>query len=293
MILPAPIARHARGHESSDGETSPPHAIDRRRLLLGLVALPLAAAAPPPSDGDPQFLELPVPGMRRVSPTLWVARLAEDIWITCFTGRLAEGWYPANGLIVADAAGTTIIDTGWDRGQGAALLKLATELSAKPVMRGIATHFHSDRSGGIEAFRRAHIPVVAHPLTTGLARAYGVSEPDPVADLEHGPVTLGGVELFLPGPGHTADNITAWHAPSRTLFGGCLIKSTTSASLGNLEDADLAGWDGTLARLAARYPGRSRTVPGHGTIAGDAIGHSRALLAKAARTGIATQARTG
>jgi len=257
--------------------------IDRRKILLGMAALPLVAAAPlPGEEGEPEFLELAMPGMRRVAPTLWVAPLAADLWVTCFTGRIAAGWYPANGLIAADATGTTIVDTGWNRDQGEALLKLAAELSGKPEARGIATHFHSDRSGGIEAFRRAGLPVLAHPLTVGLARAYGAPEPDPVPGLERGPVTLGGIELFWPGPGHAPDNITAWHAPSRTLLGGCLVKSITSTDLGNLEDADVAAWDATLARLDARYPARTRTIPGHGTMAGDAIGHSRALLAKAA-----------
>lgn len=90
---------------------------------------------------------------------------------------------------------------------------------------------------------------------------------------------LGPVELYCPGAGHTLDNITIWHAASRTLFGGCLIKSTSAKDLGNTADGDRAAYGPTVARLAARYPTRKWTIPGHGTIAGDAIGWTRKLAA--------------
>lgn len=253
---------------------------DRRALLAGLAALPLIAAASPKSTGEPDQLELPLPAMRRVSPTLWVAPLADHVWIACFTANLPIiGWYPANGLIIADEQGAVVVDTGWDRAQGSALIKLARELSGMAASRAIVTHFHNDRSGGIEAFRRAGIPVIANPLSCGLARAYGAPEPDPVAGLEKAPQRLGPVELYFPGPGHSPDNITVWHEASATLFGGCLVKSTTSKGLGNLEDAVPDQWDAALGALEQRYPRRKAVVPGHGTIAGDGIGYSRRLLA--------------
>lgn len=253
---------------------------DRRALLAGLAALPLIGAAPAKSAGEPDQLELPLPAMRRISPTLWIAPVAERAWITCFTANLPMiGWYPANGLIVADDQGATVVDTGWDRAQGNALIQLAREVSGTPVASAIVTHFHNDRSGGIEAFRRAGIPVLANPLTTGLARAYGAPEPDPIAGLEKAPQRLGAVELCFPGPGHSPDNITVWHEVSCTLFGGCLVKSTTSTGLGNLEDAVPDQWDAALAALEQRYPRRKTTVPGHGAVQGDAIAYSRRLLA--------------
>lgn len=252
----------------------------RRAFLVGALSLPLLAGkSGTRDDGAPDALELPVATMRRVNPTLWIAPLASDIWISCFTARLAAGWYPANGLIIAHKDGATLIDTGWSRAQGEALLRVAGEITGQPVRQAIATHFHSDRLGGIEAFRRAGVPVLAHPLTSGLARAYGTAEPDPLAGLEKGPMTIGGVELVFPGAGHSRDNITAWHAPSRTLFGGCLVKSTTSTDLGNLEDADRDGWNTALAALEKRYPARQFTITGHGSIAGDPIAHSRRLVA--------------
>jgi hypothetical protein len=55
------------------------------------------------------------------------------------------------------------------------------------------------------------------------------------------------------------------------LFGGCLLRATTDKGVGSLADADLAAYPGAVDRLAGRYPERRFTIPGHGTIAGDAL----------------------
>ena len=80
-----------------------------------------------------------------------------------------------------------------------------------------------------------------------------------------------GCELFFPGAGHTRDNIVVWLPRQRTLFGGCFLKSVTSRGLGNLQDADVGAWGPSLRRVQARYARASRIVPGHGSIAGDAL----------------------
>ena len=57
--------------------------ISRRAVLSALVAGAVAPAYA--ADGAPDFLQLPVEGMERVSPTVWVKSLAPNVWITCFT----------------------------------------------------------------------------------------------------------------------------------------------------------------------------------------------------------------
>lgn len=253
--------------------------ISRRTFLAATAAL---ASAPAWADktGVPDLWELPVEGMERVGPTVWVKGLAPDIWITCFTWSTPDlGYVPANGLIVAGDPGPTIVDTGVSADQGALLLATARRLTGRPATQAIATHFHSDRTGGIEAMRAADVAVFAHPYSVGLAQAYGEPVPVPVKGLEKDPVTLGPVELYFPGAGHTRDNITVWHPASRTLFGGCLLRATTDKKLGNLADADILAYPATIDRLAGRYPERRFTIPGHGSAAGDALVWTRKLLA--------------
>jgi metallo-beta-lactamase class B len=188
---------------------------------------------------------------------------------------------PCNGLIVAGPAGATIVNTGNNWEQGAMLADAAKRLTGQPPAQAIATHFHNDTTGGIAAMRAADVPVYGHPFTIGLAQTYGERVPEPVKGLEKGPITLGPVELFYPGAGHTRDNITVWHPASGTLFGGCLLRATTDKGVGSRGDADMAAYPATLERLAARYPERRFTVPGHGTIAGDSLGWTRARVAAA------------
>ena len=252
---------------------------DRRMLLAGTLALAVAGPARA-RDGAPDLWELAVEDMERIAPTLWVRGLAEGVWITSYTFDAGDlGWIPTNGLIVAAETGPVMVDTGATREQGALLIALAERLTGARPARAVVTHFHADRTGGIEAFRSAGIPVVAHPFTVGLAQAYGMPVPDALAGLEKGPVEVGPLELFYPGPGHTRDNVTAWHEPSRTLFGGCLLRATTDRQLGSAGDADFAALPGTLARLDTRYPARRVVIPGHGSMAGDALTWTRSLAA--------------
>lgn len=252
----------------------------RRSLIAGLALLPFIPARGAADEGSPQALELPFADMRRLSPTVWIGKLADRLWLTCFTFRMPKtGWFPANGMIVAGDDGATVIDPGWSPEQGQLLLKAAAELGRGRIARGVVTHYHADRIAGIAAFAAAGIPVYANPLTVGLATAYAEPVPQPVKGLEKAAQQMGPVELYHPGAGHTLDNITVWHQPSRTLFGGCLIKSTTSTDLGNMADGDRTAYAPTLARLAARYPQRRWTIPGHGSIAGNALGWTQRMAA--------------
>jgi hypothetical protein len=44
----------------------------------------------------------------------------------------------------------------------------------------------------------------------------------------------------MPGAGQTRDNVVAWSPEQRVLFGGCLLKPTSSGGLGNTADSVLA-----------------------------------------------------
>jgi metallo-beta-lactamase class B len=258
--------------------------VSRREFVAAaasLAAVPAYAAR----DGIPDFLELPVATMERIDPTVWVAKLAPAIWITCFTFDTPElGSVPCNGLIIGSGAGATIVDTGNTWQQGNVLLNAARRLTGEPVKQAIVTHFHNDRAGGLSAMVTAGIAVLAHPFTVGLAMTYGERVPQPVRGLEKDAVDFGAFELFYPGPGHTRDNIILWHKEARCLFGGCLLRATTDQQIGNRGDADMGNYLSTIDRLAKRYPGRRIIVPGHGAIAGDAVEWTRkrveAALAK-------------
>jgi metallo-beta-lactamase class B len=88
---------------------------------------------------------------------------------------------------------------------------------------------------------------------------------------------------LFPGAGHTVDNIVVYEPRTRTLFGGCLIKSSTAVDLGNVADAKVPVWVPSVRSVQARYPQSVNCVPGHGTIAGDDLAQTLKLAGAAAK----------
>ncbi len=224
-----------------------------------------------------------MPAMRRVSDTLWLGQLTPGVWVHTTTHVLdGVGYYPANGAIVIDGNESLLIDTGWSDADADAILAEWTRLRKPPIAKALATHFHSDRVGGIRALRRRGIPTFGNPLTIGLALDAGLPAPRPLHEVEKRVRTLSGVRVFYPGAGHTIDNIVAWIPSAAVLFGGCLVKSTTAPDLGNVADADLGAYPATIRKVEQAYSPR-HVIPGHGTIAGNPVSHTRALADAAAK----------
>lgn len=241
----------------------------------------LAAASERREAGLPQQLELGTSGMLNIAPSVWVAPIAPGVWLHTTTSIMASGiCYPANGLLLERDDTSILIDTGWQPDQAEKLLAWAKQIG-KPVALSISTHFHGDRIGGVSALRDAGVRTLAHALTCTLALAHGQPVPDPILGFdEDWHVLDADLEIFHPGAGHTRDNVVCWVPSQKLLFGGCMIKSVTTADLGYTVDAVLPDWPDSVRRTRERYPDARWVVPGHGTIAGDSIGSTLELLAK-------------
>jgi len=255
--------------------------------LIGFAALPAVAAARTNDiaarKGDPAALEIAMPGMERVSDTLWLSRLTSNVWIHTTTNHLdGIGYYPANGAIVTSANAALLIDTGWSASDARELLDAWERRKLPKITQALVTHFHFDRTGGIGELSKRGIPAYGNPLTIGLALDNGLPAPRPLHDVEKRPRRLGPVEVFYPGEGHTLDNIVAWVPSDRVLFGGCLVKSTTAGDLGNVADANVAAYPATIRAVRRRYAPR-HVIPGHGTIEGNPLAHTTQLADAANR----------
>lgn len=254
-------------------------------LTRSFAATSAASAGNLGPQGLPTLLELGAEPMQRIAQTVWVSRVAPGLWLHTTAAIITEGgtdYFPANGLILDRSDGSLLIDTGYLPEHAAALLQWSKQTLKHPITQAVATHFHRDRTGGIPALEAAGISTLAHPLTRELARSHGTPVPTAAANFVHDTTQLSEeCELFFPGAGHTRDNIVAWLPHHHVLFGGCFLKSVTSADLGNLADAVVPAWADSLRRVRTRYPAAWLTVPGHGTIASDPATHTLALLPKA------------
>lgn len=253
--------------------------VTRGVFLGGLAAVATSAVARAASDGAPDQLELAISGMKRLAPTVWVKQISERVWVHTTTERLgAAGFYPANGLVVEDRGSAILVDTGWRPAQTQTLVEFWRTIRKRPISRALVTHFHYDRLGGTPYLRSQKIAVVGNPLTIGLAIENALPPPDPLRGVERTPQQFGPLEVLYPGSGHTVDNVVAFVSGDGVLFGGCLVKSTTAAGLGNVADAVVSAWAGSVANVHNRYPDAKIVVPGHGTIEGDSLLHTIGLV---------------
>ena len=209
-----------------------------------------------------------------LSPTLWQFR-ASHSW---------EGGKPieANGLFVMGESGIAMIDTGWTDSQAATLIDWIEAQTSKRVRYVVATHWHWDRMGGMAEVNRRGIRGVALERSAVLGLEHQIAAPAiRFHDLLEIDLGNRSVELYFPGGGHTEDNIVVWLEADRLLFGGCMVKSLSS-SIGYLDDATLEDWEGSLQRVAERYPEARRLLPGHGE-EGDLklLDHTAALVRRA------------
>ncbi len=200
------------------------------------------------------------------SPLLRIEKIADHVYMhTSFLQTRDFGQVPCNGMIVYDGNEAIVFDTPANEESTRELLDFLTrnKLRAKAV---IATHFHADCVAGLKEFHRRGIPSYAGSRTIKILRTM-----DPVFDL---PGTgFSGTRSFRVGrklvyagyfgQGHTRDNIIGYFADQRVLFGGCLVKEI-GAGKGNLEDANVTEWAGTLHKIRVKFPDVRIVIPGHG-----------------------------
>ena len=173
------------------------------------------------------------------------------------------GKVACNGMIVMDGMEAIVLDTPVD---DAVATELITWLEKQgiTIKAVVATHFHDDCLGGLNAFHEKQIPSYALDKTIELAQKEGVAVPknDFSETMELG---VGTKKLLLDyvGEGHTKDNIIGYFPSENVMFGGCLIKSV-GAGKGYLGDANVAQWPKTVSRIKSKYKDMAIVVPGHG-----------------------------
>jgi glyoxylase-like metal-dependent hydrolase (beta-lactamase superfamily II) len=247
-------------------------------VVIAAFALAACASAPEADRVPPPSLE----------------KIAEDVWVhMSFKDIPPFGPVLSQGLVVKGADGLFLVDTGWDDRSTRALIRLAEKTAGAPVVAALATHAHDDKMGGMKALNTAGVRTLALDMTNADAPARGltpateslVTPLDPAridADIAALVAAAAGLEVFYPGPAHARDNVV-YHAASKTLFGGCLIRPRDAKNLGNRTDADVSYWATAVRAVAARFPEAETVVPSHGARGGRDLLHHTIDLAEAAK----------
>lgn len=186
---------------------------------------------------------------------LKISQLTGDFYIYTTYNSYEGSQLPANGMYLVTKQGVVLFDTPWDTTQFQPLLDSIQSKHNKSVTICIATHWHGDRTEGLEYYKQKGIKTYTTTLTDQLSKTNGkkraefLMSQDTVFD-------IGGYsfETYYPGEGHTADNIVVWFKNEKILYGGCLIKGAQDESLGYLGDANIEQYETTLKNVQNKCP---------------------------------------
>lgn len=197
-----------------------------------------------------------------------LSKIADNVWVHTSNYNIpGQSPIPVNGLVIVDGDDVILADAAWGELATVSLLEKVKSDVGKPVTKLITTHYHADRTMGVDAAERAGIEVFTHPDTPGLAARNGYPVPNTsVAALKEpkSRIKVGNVEVAYPGHGHAPDNLVVYVPSSNILYVACLARGAEAKNLGNTSDADLKKWAESLTWTKATYPNTKTVVPGHG-----------------------------
>lgn len=212
---------------------------------------------------------------------LTISKLTGDYYVYTTYGTLDDGSrYPSNSLYVVTQKGVVMVDVPWDTTQTLPLLDSIEKRHHKKVIACISTHFHKDRTAGLDILESKGVKTYATAQTLQFCKERNEQLPEYsiTADtmFNFGNHIL---QTYYPGKGHTSDNIVVWFPDAKILYGGCFVKSMEAKDLGNLEDANPKEWAGSVNKVKAKFKNIAYIIPGHGSWKSkQALNHTLSLV---------------
>lgn len=201
-----------------------------------------------------------------IHPDINLTPLKDSIFIhKTFTNSENFGRFSSNGLVIVQNGEAILIDTPNDDEQTKILCNFLRDSMGVRVRELIIGHYHNDCMGGIKYIHSQGIRSIASKATLFQCKKYDLTLPmrtfsdSLILDFNGEQVVC---KYF--GGGHTIDNIVVWLPKEKILYGGCLVKSSRSKSLGNTADAIVNEWRQTIEEILRQHKGIEYIVPGHG-----------------------------
>ncbi len=195
---------------------------------------------------------------------LTITHLTGDFYIYTTYNTYKGDQVSANGMYLETNQGVVIFDTPWDTTQFQPLLDSIKTRCKKNVVLCIATHFHDDRTAGLEYYRQQGIRTYTTIFTDELSKKNNKKRAEfLMANDTTFNVGQYSFETYYPGQGHTADNIIIWFEKEKILYGGCLIKSAKADDLGYLGDANINEYATTIRNIQKKCKNPRFVIIGH------------------------------
>lgn len=217
----------------------------------------------------------------KISDDLEIIRISRHSYIhVSYASMPGYGRFGSNGYIFVNNNEAVLFDTPVTDALTKELTDWISDTLKARIIAFIPNHYHNDCMGGLNYIHSLKIPSYANDLTIAIAKSKNLPVPQngfkDTLTLKAGNKTV--ICRYF-GAGHSADNITAWVPSEKVLFAGCMVKDLNSKSLGNLSDAVISEWPGTIDRVISGYRDAQTVIPGHGDPGGiDLLLHTKKLL---------------
>jgi glyoxylase-like metal-dependent hydrolase (beta-lactamase superfamily II) len=199
-----------------------------------------------------------------------------------------EGFISNAGFVVTDA-GVVVFDSLGSPSLAWALRQRIREITDKPVVKVVVSHYHADHIYGLQVFKDEGAQILAprgaYEYLDSAVSAERLEErrlsldpwvnddtrlvrPDLMIEEFH-PFSVGGIDFQLNylGSAHSDGDLTMYVVQDRVLFSGDIIFESRVPFVG---DADTKRWLETLEALETDE--LVALVPGHGPAASDPVG---------------------
>ena len=195
---------------------------------------------------------------------LEISHLTRDFYIYTTHNSYNGDLVSANGMYLVTTEGVVLFDTPWDTSQFQPLLDSIKFRHDKKVIICIATHFHKDRTAGLEYYKTRGISTYTTMQTDEWCRKRNEKR----AEYLMGNDTIFKVgdysfQTYYAGKGHSSDNIIIWFDKDKIIYGGCLVKSIEATDLGNIADGDVNEWSATIRNIQKKFKRPNFIIPGH------------------------------
>ena len=195
---------------------------------------------------------------------LLIEHLSGNFYVYTTYNTYQDSKVRANGVYLVTKKGVILFDTPWDTTQFQPLLDSIAARHNKKVIMAFATHWHSDKTAGLEYYKQLGIKTYTTQLTDVLSKKYNAKRAQFLMTKDTSfVVDQYQFETYYPGEGHTQDNIVIWFPKQRILLGGCLIKGAKDANLGFLGDGNANEYANTLLNVQQKFPNPQFIITTH------------------------------
>ena len=208
--------------------------------------------------------------VNRIDKNIEIKKLTEKAWLIQ-SSYACNGNLDCNHLLIVDSIDIVLVNTPAKDSLTSVMLNCIENKFKRKVTKVIVSHFHDDSSGGLTVTGKHGITSYSLDKTRDLLKPENKNINVVFSDSLTIFLQKTRLELYYPGAGHSDDNIVVWLPEEKILFGGCLMKSLISSGKGNIQDANLQAWPGTIRKVKDRFSNAKIVIPGHSEIGDTSI----------------------